>query len=420
MSALPLQHDCSATINKKDSQLLSMREIDMKIALSKKEIDAITIRSLLAGKLSAGNNELHRLLGYELNNQSSLLSQKGILLSQRRNWQEAVKFLTQSLSFRPDDLTSLKCRRYCYLQMKNNAGAVTDQQKIEYLTGKNAEKIGVDSWTERKANEGLPKEIEDAIQNKFFLRAKALLQSDKYRQKPICMYTLATFYLEGIGVSRNHEQAYKLLTLAASNGCARAEMSLGQMYEDAIGLPEDLSKAAYWYERAALHGLPEAAFRLSSHFLSLNPYDFAEYRRKGIYWLRYAAQHGNSQAQRDLAESYLSGSDIAQSDKLALKYFKLAADKGLKEAQVRTADLYRLGRGTQSNLALAAKYYEMAARQKHHQSALMLSQMYLKGSGVPRSLEKATYWKSQAQAVDNVHKQDRNSVLNSLGRELSK
>jgi TPR repeat protein len=49
---------------------------------------------------------------------------------------------------------------------------------------------------------------------------------------------------------------------AARAGDLDAQVALANLYAQGIGLPKDLSTAAYWYRRAALHGHPVAQLNL--------------------------------------------------------------------------------------------------------------------------------------------------------------
>jgi TPR repeat protein len=56
------------------------------------------------------------------------------------------------------------------------------------------------------------------------------------------------------------EEAVRYLTLAADQGYTTGEFNLGCCYHDGTGTEVDLSKARYWFERAAAKG-HEAAIR---------------------------------------------------------------------------------------------------------------------------------------------------------------
>jgi hypothetical protein len=55
------------------------------------------------------------------------------------------------------------------------------------------------------------------------------------------------------GIKRDYLQAFKWLSMAAEQGQPDAQVTLGQMYEDGEGLPQDYRLAAHWYRKAADH-----------------------------------------------------------------------------------------------------------------------------------------------------------------------
>ncbi len=50
--------------------------------------------------------------------------------------------------------------------------------------------------------------------------------------------------------------------MAAEQGDAKAQVTLGFLYEKGRGVRQDYHKAREWYEKAAVQGLPEAQLNL--------------------------------------------------------------------------------------------------------------------------------------------------------------
>jgi TPR repeat protein len=66
---------------------------------------------------------------------------------------------------------------------------------------------------------------------------------------------LGIMYLQGRhGVPQNYEEAFRLLTKAATQGASRPSVWLGTMYEGGLGIPVDLEKARELYRRGAERG----------------------------------------------------------------------------------------------------------------------------------------------------------------------
>jgi tetratricopeptide (TPR) repeat protein len=106
-----------------------------------------------------------------------------------------------------------------------------------------------------------------------------------------CERMLGCLYFQGVGVERNldtamqyfekaaakghaaaqngvgrchyekgrYEEAFKWHTKSAAQGYANAEINLGILYEDGLGVTKDISKAIEWYTKAAEKGVVIAA-----------------------------------------------------------------------------------------------------------------------------------------------------------------
>ena len=71
-------------------------------------------------------------------------------------------------------------------------------------------------------------------------------------------YALARLHYEGFLVPRNTAEMRAMLQAAAEKGHARAQLTLGVIYEYGLdNLDPDYTAALMWYELAARHGVPE-------------------------------------------------------------------------------------------------------------------------------------------------------------------
>ena len=70
-------------------------------------------------------------------------------------------------------------------------------------------------------------------------------------------------YAEGRGVAQDYQAAVKWYRLAAAQGYAPAEYSLGVAYEKGRGVPQDYQEAVKWYRLAAAQGNQFAQINLS-------------------------------------------------------------------------------------------------------------------------------------------------------------
>ena len=122
-------------------------------------------------------------------------------------------------------------------------------------------------------------------------------------------YTLiGEIYSEGLGVPQDLSKAADAYAKAADLGDANAQFSLGLMVAEGIGVKKDLRIAANLFEKAAQGGNPAAEYNLAVIYLNGKgrPTDEA----KAAEWMQKAAEAGNTQAQYDLGTLYQFGRGV--------------------------------------------------------------------------------------------------------------
>jgi TPR repeat protein len=141
--------------------------------------------------------------------------------------------------------------------------------------------------------------------------------------------SLGRIYSSGDGVSQDGKEAVKWYHKAADQGIARAKYELGIMYEFGEGVPEDDTKASWWYSEAA-----------------------EEYRK--------AAEQGDADAQDSLGSLYANGDGVPHDYKEAVKWFRLAADQGDDDGQYNLGQMYYQGKGVPQDYVQAYVWYSLA------------------------------------------------------------
>ena len=112
---------------------------------------------------------------------------------------------------------------------------------------------GIEAWRTRGCRMFAEGNWEEAVS--WF--CKAAEQGDAEAQ-----LHLGVMYGEGLGVEQSNEKAAEWYRKAAEQGNADAQVVLGCCYEFGDGLPIDLKKAALWYGRAGKQGHEKAAAAL--------------------------------------------------------------------------------------------------------------------------------------------------------------
>lgn len=108
------------------------------------------------------------------------------------------------------------------------------------------------------------------------------------------------------------KKAYETFFLAAKSGDTDAQMILGEMYLDGIGVEVDHDKAFFWLSKAAASGDPEAQYHLA--FMYENGIKVAKNMTRAVKWYTEAALQGDILSQYNLAIIYKEGRGEVEKD----------------------------------------------------------------------------------------------------------
>lgn len=127
------------------------------------------------------------------------------------------------------------------------------------------------------------------------------------------------------------------LLAKAKAGNADAQESLGVLYGNGEGIPQDYAQAASWYRKAADQGDVDAQWSLGAAYQLGQgvPQDSTQ----AASWYRKAADQGDATAQRWLGELYANGEGVPQDHAQAVIWYQKAADQGDADAQKSLAEI---------------------------------------------------------------------------------
>ena len=151
-------------------------------------------------------------------------------------------------------------------------------------------------------------------------------------------HSLGRMYANGEGVPQNGVEAVRWFRLGADQGNSDAQNGLGVMYSSGRGVPQDDAEAVYWYRLAADQGNGNAQFRLGGMYIDGRgvPQDDAE----AVYWYRLAADQGNGNAMFALGAMYADGEGVLRDEAEAVRWYRLAAGQGFDLALSNLGFLY--------------------------------------------------------------------------------
>jgi enhanced entry protein EnhC len=159
----------------------------------------------------------------------------------------------------------------------------------------------------------------------------------------------------GLGMDVDPVAAQHWYTASAEQGNADGQYLLGQLYQlGAVGEP-DYAQAKYWYKKAA-EQLPRASVALGFIYETVDD-NYSE----AIKAYEAASVKGDAYGSYDLALIYEYGKGVPVDYQKAKTLFTEAAEKGIDSAMNQLAGMYFYGLGSVRNDQQAISWYKKAA-----------------------------------------------------------
>lgn len=96
-----------------------------------------------------------------------------------------------------------------------------------------------------------------------YTQAKIFLNAEVNKNNPQAQNALANLQYLGLGLPTDYPQAAKLYHAAASQGFAAAQLNLGHLYNQGLGVTKNTERAFGWYMHADIAGSPWAEYYMS-------------------------------------------------------------------------------------------------------------------------------------------------------------
>jgi TPR repeat protein len=148
---------------------------------------------------------------------------------------------------------------------------------------------------------------------------------------------LAAAYFTGRGVTQDEKQAAYWYEKAAEAGDPEAQKQIGYFYEVGLGVPADPARAAHWYQLSAANGLVSAKVNL------------------GV--------------------AYLMGIGVPKNPALGERLFVEAAAKGSGLGACYLGEMYFYGAGAKEDQQQARRWYEVGAKLHDPQAEFRLASL---------------------------------------------
>jgi len=178
---------------------------------------------------------------------------------------------------------------------------------------------------------------------------------------PKAMETLGNFYENGVGLAPNFTEAFNWYKKAADSGLPEAIFRVGTCYETGLGVTANAKEAISYFQKAADLKMAPAAYKLAAIHLGgqLIPAD----QKKAVDYMHQAVTNGHAPAANELGVVYLQGliGQPVDTDK-ALDMFLKSADLGNPEAMKNIAVMFKNGMGRKPDPSKALKWYLIAQK----------------------------------------------------------
>jgi len=202
--------------------------------------------------------------------------------------------------------------------------------------------------------------------------------------------TIGVMYKQGNGVPQDYVQAARWFQRAAKHGQDDAQFCLGELYQNGQGVKKDPAQAAKWFLKSASQGYGEAQYYIGRKYEDGE--GVPKNSTNALKWYGEAAGEGVPMAQLYLGMMYYTGNGVSQDHAQAVYWVQKAAVKGLAEAQALLGFMYREGDGIEEDDAESCKWLDKAAGQGIADSQYALGEMYRDGAGVQKDPVQAFKW----------------------------
>jgi len=151
------------------------------------------------------------------------------------------------------------------------------------------------------------------------------------------------------------------LRVLAEKGHADSQYKLGTAYDEGLGVPKDHSEAFKWFRLAAQQGHARSQFRIGDMYLSGD--GVAKNEPEALNWFRKAAEQGLPNAQGMLGIMYAKGQGVQSNYVLAYMWLQLASEGREGASQFRDAVGQRMTAAQISEAQMLARQWKAGKRQ---------------------------------------------------------
>lgn len=136
---------------------------------------------------------------------------------------------------------------------------------------------------------------------------------------PSYLYSRSLASLDGKGEPEDPRKSFLLNAQAAKSGLRDAVLAMGWFYLNGVGVDQDREQAKRWYRKSARQGDPMAMFSLGQ--MAYDERDYAD----ALVWFRRAADKGHARSLFCIGKLFWRGHGVPMDRKYAMSLFQKAA-----------------------------------------------------------------------------------------------
>lgn len=203
-------------------------------------------------------------------------------------------------------------------------------------------------------------------------------------------FTVGAMYETGRGVPRDDALCARWWRASAEQGLADAQKNMGSLYFSGRGVPLDYAQSMQWFLKAAEQDHPHAQkYAALGYAQGLGlPVDAAKAR----YWEDRAKAHDPANAAVVFRGAYEQPGTAPKGDDEIFALFQQQAEAGNPRAQFYIGVAYTSGMGVTKDPVKAHEWILKAAERGVNSAQGNLGLMYLLGDGIPADPVAAQTW----------------------------
>lgn len=232
---------------------------------------------------------------------------------------------------------------------------------------------------------------------------------------------VAIMYMQGIGVEKDVDMAYRWRMKALRKGNPQAQYGMGLAYENGYGgVRQSYRRAFFWYKKAAEQGYALAQTNLG--FLYYYGLGVKMNKVMALEWYIRASEQGEVIAQANLGQMYKIGEEVEKDEALAFQLFLQSAKGGCPLGKYELGCAYFVGEIVQKNDNEAFKWFRRASHSSDDivasLASLWLGYMYYWGVGTEKNVKLAFRYIGKAAKLKNKNAVEIIEFMGNKGNQI--